>query len=216
MLQSVMTHGHLLNQSVSTVRTVLATTNRMQIRSWESSLLGLCMLASAGCIATPTSTPAPPTLPAAQQRDEGYALLYKLMSDESNVSKLLIIKHADEPIHGLVKEISDFAKDAKKQMDEFKKADGALSFDASGLPAAEQEARELTSKTDAKELLTSSGKVFELRLVFTQAQAMGYGADLSKAMETHEDNPSCKDFLTSVAQRCGQFRDRLMGVLGVK
>ena len=33
-----------------------------------------------------------------RERNEGYSLLYKLMSDESNVSKIFILKHADDPV----------------------------------------------------------------------------------------------------------------------
>jgi len=138
------------------------------------------------------------------------------MSDESNVDKLLIIKHADKPVHDLVKEIAQFGRDAKKQLDDFKKGDPALVFDAAGLPAVEQEARDQTSKFDAKQLLTSSGKTFELRLIFTQTQAMGYGTDLASALATHEQDAARKAFLQSVSQRCGTYRDRLLEALQVK
>jgi hypothetical protein len=80
----------------------------------------------------------------------------------------------------------------------------------------EQESRDNESKMDEKELLTSSGKTFELRLVFTQMQAMGYGSELAQALKTHEDNPDREEFLLSVLQRCGAFRERLMGQLEVK
>lgn len=183
----------------------------------EILLLGLCALALAGCTTTTASTsnPTPPANSVVRERNEGYSLLYKLMGDESNVDKLLIIKHADKPVHDLIKEVSEFAKDAKKQMDDLKKNDGTLSFETPDLPAVEQESRDQTSKSDAKELLTSSGKPLELRLVFTQIQAVGYGSELAEALEKHEHNAPRMEFLKSVSQRCGVYRERLLGLLAV-
>jgi hypothetical protein len=149
------------------------------------------------------------------QRNQGYALLYKLMQDESNVEKLLYFKHADEPIAGLVKEISTFANDALRQLDDFSKADKHLTYDINALPAVERQTRELTAKADAQALLTSSDKPFELNLVFTQSQAMGYGTDLAKASVQYETDPARKAFLTSVSKRCEQYRQRLMSMLTV-
>jgi hypothetical protein len=171
-------------------------------------------LAVAGCATTPSE---PPTaVPSLRQRNQGYALVYKLMSDESDVSKLLIIKHVDEPIGTLIKEISAAAKAAKKEMDEFPKSDVVISYNDDGLPNVETESRKLTSKHDAKTLLTSSGKSFELELVFTQTQAMGHAADLTAALESHEENPGRRAFLANLSKQCEGFHDRLMNLLTVK
>jgi hypothetical protein len=138
------------------------------------------------------------------------------MGDESNVSKLLIIKHADEPVAGLIKEISAAARAAKKQMDEFARSDVGLTYDHTGLSEVEQASRDHTAKVDAKELLTSSGKSFELHLVFTQAQATSYAAEIAAALEAREDDPGRKAFLANLSKQFNQFHDRLMNAMTVK
>jgi hypothetical protein len=138
------------------------------------------------------------------------------MGDESNVSKLLIIKHADEPVAGLVKEIAAAARAAKKQMDEFAKSDAGLTYDNTGLPEVEQASRDHTAKVDAKQLLTSSGKSFELHLVFTQAEATSYAAEIAAALEARDDNSARKTFLANLSKQFNQFHDRLMNSLTVQ
>jgi hypothetical protein len=150
------------------------------------------------------------------QLNEGYSLLYQLMSDESDVSKMLIIKHADEPVAGAVKEISAACRAAKSRMDDFPKADVRIEFNVPDLPSVEQESRDLDSSIEEKELLFSSGKTFEVRLIYSQAQAMEYGEVLCKALAAREDDAGRKAFVTDLAKQCADFRDRLLELLAVK
>ena len=46
----------------------------------------------------------------------------------------------------------------------------------------------LKPKQEEKDLLFSSGRTFELRLIFTQAEAMGYAVNLCQALLAHEDD----------------------------
>jgi hypothetical protein len=178
------------------------------------ALLGIVIcLAMTGCTA---SNSPPLKADPIRQRDEGYSLLYKLLADESNVDKLFIFKHADDPIAGLVKEIATFSQSAVKRMDGFKDADGSLNYDQADLPVVEQKVRDLIAGMDEKNLLLSSGKDFQAYLVFTQLQAMDYGAKLSKAMEDHETDPTRKAFLADVSERTGSFAKRLMDLLSIK
>jgi hypothetical protein len=176
----------------------------------------VCMLSAAllgGC-AAPASPPVSADLN--RQQLEGYGLLYKLMSDDSSVAEIFIIKNADPPVIGLAREIARNCQDAKAQLDAFAKSDPSLHLDVSDLPAAEQESRDSTASQDEKELLSSSGKAFELRLLFTQAQAMGYASELSKAVASHEDDATRKNFLMGLSDKCAGYRDRAMEMLAVK
>ena len=179
-------------------------------------LIGSALLL-AGCAAespsAPTKTPVGGMI---RQRNEGYSLLYQLMSDESKVGQIFIIKHADEPLKSLVKQIGSAAATAKSKMDLFAHTSDRIEYDEPDLPLLEQRSRDLQAKADEHTLLSSSGKNFELELIFTQTQAMDYAAQLSKATAEHEDNADRKSFLEDLAKQCTDFHDRLMKMLTVQ
>jgi hypothetical protein len=166
----------------------------------------------AACASTPDPHPTGGGL--IHERNQGYSLLYKLMSDESNVGKIFILKSASDPVKSLVKEIGGAAQGAKKQMDEFAKQDKQLEYDIADLPYIEQRQRDLEAKDDEKALLFSSGKEFEVRLIFTQAQATEYARQLSIGLAEKDDDPARKVFLNNLVKEFGDFHDRLMKMLG--
>jgi hypothetical protein len=168
-------------------------------------------LALGGCASM--GRPAAVGGPADRQRNEGYSLLYKLMTDEAGVSDILIIKHADESVSGLVKEIATACGTAKARMEAFAKIDHGLDFNVADLPAVEQKSRDLESGFQEHSLLGSSGSEFQVRLIVTQVEAMGYGADLAKALEAHEPDAGRKAFLAGLAAQCEGFRERLLKLL---
>src|SRR5437868_15190116 len=99
-------------------------------------LIGICLMALCGC-ATPApqkeskdaSAPAAVVASAASEdsrlaiRNQGYSLLYELLDDEKNVSKLLIIKKEQSDVGDLIKKIADASGAAAKQMEVFSKSD---------------------------------------------------------------------------------------------
>jgi hypothetical protein len=171
-------------------------------------------VALAGCAASPK----PPSANGGlfRQKNEGYSILYKLMSDESQVGKIFIIKHADDSVGNLIRGVGDACTAASKQMDEFPKSDNRIEYDVSDLPYIEVKSRELAASETTKALLGSSGKEFELRLIFSQAQAMNYAHQLCDALAADEDNPDRKNFLTDLSQRCSGYYTSLMSMLDVK
>ncbi|MGA3066570.1 MAG: hypothetical protein ABSF29_06960 [Tepidisphaeraceae bacterium] len=167
----------------------------------------------AGCAAS-TDHPADGGL--IHRRNEGYSLLFKLMGDESDVGEIFFIKHADDSVGNLVREVGQTCKEAKAQLQAFAKTDDTVEFDEPDLPLIEQRSRKLTADWETRELLTSGEKDFELRLIFTQAQAMSYASELCKALYEIESDPSRKAFLSTLADRCDRLYDRLMALLTVK
>ena len=107
------------------------------------------------------------------------ALLFDLLGDEKNVSKLLIIKRERPELKALINEISQRTGKAHKELEEFAKSDRSLNLKDMGLPAAEVLTRKAIAKTRAKELLTESGKDFELHLLLAQNEALTYGGHLA-------------------------------------
>ena len=151
-----------------------------------------------------------------RQKNEGYSILYSLMIDESRVADIFFIKHASDDVGNLVRQIAATAKAAKAKMDDFRKADNRIDYDVQDLPLIEDQSRQAARSEDTKALLGSSGKNFELRLLFTQAQAMMYTHDLCSALLAAEDDPARKTFLSDLANQSEKFYESLLDLLQVK
>jgi hypothetical protein len=151
-----------------------------------------------------------------REHNEAYSLLYKMMSDESKVDQIFALKHADDSVANVVKDIAAFCSVAKQKMDAFPKSDPHIEYDVADLPKLEQKARDKESDIDTKALLFSNGEKFEVRLLFTQAQAMQYVRNLASTLADEEDNPERKSFLNDMSHRCSDLYDRLMKLLTVK
>jgi hypothetical protein len=186
----------------------------------RSALVTLLLLGSGAC--TPNH-PAPASSGSSSEddvsyraRNEGYSILYKLMSDESDVGMLFWLKHADDSVTILVKAVGERCQAAKKQMDQFAASDKHIQLNAADLPEVEQKCRDLEADEKRHELLSSSGKEFELYLIFSQAEAMSYADNLCVAMEKVEDNPIRKKFLVELGKQAGDFHERFMKLLMAK
>ncbi|HEY5298728.1 MAG TPA: hypothetical protein VIK59_12480 [Verrucomicrobiae bacterium] len=108
------------------------------------------------------------------------SLLYGLLDEEKNVSKVLIFKGNSAALGQLIKAISKSAGDGEKQLAAMAKNDSALNLHALELPAGEKATRAAIAKTREHELLFSSGENFEFTLLLTQAEALSYGSHLAK------------------------------------
>jgi hypothetical protein len=180
------------------------------------SLCLTLLLAMAGC-----ATQAPKTeskvLTGEDQRfgarNQAYSILYQLMSDESNVSKLLLIKKESQDVGVLLKDISRVAGEAAKQMEAFSKADTRLHLNMPGLPVAEKEARDLIGKTRAKELIAKSGEKFELRVLLTQTEALSYGSHLAVITQAHDADPARKKFLGDLSLQLQNLHQRVIDLM---
>ena len=124
-----------------------------------------------------------------QMRNNSLSLLYDLLNDEKNVSKVLIIKRNSDELGGLIKAISVSSRDAQKQLDAMAKADPTLNLQALELPAGEKATRDSISKTKEHELLTSSGENFQFQLLLTQTDALSYGWHLAKIAAENSTRP---------------------------
>ncbi|HKQ38670.1 MAG TPA: hypothetical protein VJ063_11375 [Verrucomicrobiae bacterium] len=148
-------------------------------------LLPLILVFQVGCKTPPTgtSTPAGSTN---QSVYHAHALLFDLLGEEKNVSKLLIIKRERAELKTLINEISQRTGKAHKELEQFARSDRSLNLKDLGLPSAEVLTRKAIAKTRAKELLTESGKDFELHLLLTQNEALVYGGHLAAIAATSD------------------------------
>jgi|SRR5678816_2507741 hypothetical protein len=188
-------------------------------RKYFAPLLLLALTAGCFTTAQPQPSPAEPavrtnlvtaTTPSA---NHSYALIYDLLGDEKNVSKLLIIKRERLELKEVVKAISQTAGEAHKQLEKFGKADPTLNLKDKGLPTGETAARESISKAKAKELLTDKGKDFELKLLLSQNEALTYGEHLASTAAQKETEPQLRRFLQTLARDLGQLRHRVAAIL---
>ena len=180
--------------------------------AWAYGTLVVCVLAVTGCSTVQSILPIT-AWREARVRNEGYSLLYQLLSQESDAAMILIIKHTEPPVTDIIKEIASTCDQAKKELDLFHGKDRHLNLEMSNLPQIEQKTRAAIESTVTKQLLFSSGKKFEVRFLFTQAEAMNYAAHLAQVLHDQEDNPVRKEFLAALSERCTTLHDRVMGLL---
>ena len=141
-------------------------------------LLPLILAFQLGCKAPSTGT-LTPTGSTNQSVYHAHALLFDLLGDEKNVSKLLIIKRERAELKTLINQISQRTGKAHEELERFARSDRSLNLKDLGLPSAEMLTRKAIAKTRAKELLTESGKDFELHLLLAQNEALAYGGHLA-------------------------------------
>jgi hypothetical protein len=185
-----------------------------------SPLVVLLILCATGCA---TKAPAPPA-PARQSavepsqdaqfaiRNQGYGLFYSLMSDEKNVSKLLLIKKEKTDVGDLIRDISLVTGEIAARLEAFQKEDPHVHLEFTGLPKAEQETRDLISKTRAKELIGKGGEKFEVRILLTQSEALAYGTHLAVIVQNMETNPTRKRFLGDSSAKLGALHQRVINL----
>jgi hypothetical protein len=181
-------------------------------RAWVCGTLLACTLTMPGCATVQKVLPTA-AWHQARVRNEGYSLLYHLMSQESDVAKIFIIKHADPPVADIIKEIASNCDHARKDLELFHEKDRHLSFEMANLPEMEQKTRAAIQSTVTRQLLMSSGKTFERRLLFTQAESMNYAAHLATVLRDQDDNQLRKQFLATLSQKCATLHDQVIELL---
>jgi hypothetical protein len=140
-------------------------------------------------------------------------LLFDLLGDEQNVSKLLLVKRERAALGDLIKEISARCARAHKQLADFAKADGRLNLKNKGLPAAELKTRESIGKARGMQLLTDKSKDFELHLLLTQDEALTYGSHLAAVTAARETDSTRAKFLQQLSRDLAQLQQKVVAML---
>ena len=121
-------------------------------------------------------------------RNNSASLLHDLLKDESNLSKLLLIKRESRELNDLVRNISGAAEQGARQLEQLAQRDRTLDLRAMALPSGEVAAREAEAKTKERELLKAKGEDFEFALLLSQAEALNYGVHLARVAAESELN----------------------------
>jgi hypothetical protein len=178
----------------------------------KPGVIGILVVVFCSCAlfddASDSSGPTQPT-----NQTHGYALLYDLMSSEKDVSKVLIIKRERAELRDLIRDIAQRCRRASKELEQFARADRSLNLKDRGLPSAEVETRSAISQTKAKQLITESGKEFELRLLIAQQEALTYGSHLATVIAKTESNAGRAEFLRQLSTDLTTLENRLSQML---
>ena len=148
--------------------------------------------------------------------DNGYALLYRLLGDEKDLSKLLFIKRTRPEVATLMKQISNTARAGHQQIEGFSKTDPLLNLTSEGLPAAETETRKDISHTKEKALLGGKGRDLELELLLSQNEALTYGYHLAARTARVETRPERRQALFQLATDLSELQQKVHALLAVK
>lgn len=138
----------------------------------------------------------------------GYALLYQLMSDEQNVSKLHYFKHEQPDVKELINGIAAASALAAKQLEAYDQQDGGADLKNQDLPPGEQTTRDAIASTKKWDLLGHTGEHLELSLLLTQSEAMNYGWHLAEVAARNDSRPERARYLKALSEQMkGFYRD---------
>ena len=162
------------------------------------------------------STEPEPRLPAnyaEQARNNSASLLYDLLKDERNLSKLLLIKRESKELHDLVKKISAAAALGATQLEQMAEQDRTLELHAISLPSGEVEARKSIKEAQRHELLHAKGADLQFKLLLTQIEALNYGAHLAQVAAAHEQQPAHQRTFNDLSTSLQQLREEVIALL---
>ncbi len=146
-------------------------------------------------------------------RNHGYSLLYDLLSEQKSLDKVLIVKMERPDIRDVIEDIARNSGDLAERLQGFASIDTSLDIQNRELPLVEAKTRQSIKSDRTKELLFSTGRKFELRLLLTQTEALSYGSHLAKTLREHEKDQRRRMFLEEAAQKMDSLYSRVFELL---
>ena len=146
-------------------------------------------------------------------RNQGYSLLYGLVSRQKDVDKLLLIKSETPEVQTVIKKIAAATANATARLEEFAKKDSSLELEVESLPVPEQKTRSAIESSKTRSLLFSGGSQFEVRLLLSQAQGMSYGGHLAEVVSGLDSDPERKQYLSDLSVELLKLHDAVLGIL---
>lgn len=146
------------------------------------------------------------------KQNEGYSLLYDLMSKQKDVDKLLFIKKEKPDVGTVIERIAATCTNAAQKMESFRTEDPSLNLEVKSLPSVEEATRASIESQRTSELLFSAGKDFEVHLLLSQAEGISYGAHLAKVLAEEEKHNGRKEYMMHLSK---ELQDLHKGVLEI-
>ncbi len=147
------------------------------------------------------------------EMNEGYALLYDLVSREKQSSLLSFIKKESPELKSLLERISETSKATAKELETLARIDPPVNLKVTHLPRMEQAARESIDKDTSKQILQSDGVELEFNMVSSQLAASNYAAHLARSLAVIEANPRRKEFLQQTARKFSELHGQVYKML---
>src|SRR5829696_764965 len=113
----------------------------MKVPFLPLGFLILFSVAVGGCRLHQYSEEAPVKAEHSTTDHHGYALLFALLGDEKDVSKLLVVKRERAELRELIKAISETAARGHRDLENSAKTDRSIDLHKQGLPPAESATR---------------------------------------------------------------------------
>jgi hypothetical protein len=130
--------------------------------------------------------------------EQGYALLYAILGQERQVSKLLIIKEERDALESVIDAISETCGAAYDRLEALAAQKPQLDLADTGLPAEEVRTRQSIATTRRDQLIAASGAELELQLLLTQNEALTYTTHLADTLARSESDPARLAFVRAL------------------
>lgn len=137
----------------------------------------------------------------------GYARLHEVLSKNSRVDSILIIKSPGRATVSLLSEIANTSREASEMIEAIAEREVGLDLDAVAYPEIEQVTRDAIESATGSELLKSGGATFERRILITQLEAMRYAHHLAAAIAERETVTERQKQLNDLADRLAALRE---------
>ncbi|MGH8727824.1 MAG: hypothetical protein ACREV9_06650 [Burkholderiales bacterium] len=145
--------------------------------------------------------------------NEGYSLLYDIVSKQGLAEKILLIKFESKEVKAVIMGIADAAERIRKDLDEMAKKDPRLELKLHPLPLMEVETRKSANFERVKDLLGKSGKEFERLLLLTQSGVLNSERHLTKVLSEKETDKKRKAFTQDAHREIDQQYQRVVQLL---
>ena len=150
------------------------------------------------------------------QIDHGYALLDSLLSDESSVADILVIKSVRDDVGRLLQRISKLAKTDRAALQKLYPLSPGVDPSKDGLPRIEEDARARIRNQQTGLLLMSGGEDFEVLILLTQEKATDYAEALCRSLADADPRADRRKALEGMAEGWREMNRRARSLFTLK
>lgn len=176
-------------------------------------LLALMFLAVAvpGCSATKTAGDQPTQ--AVIDRLEGLMLLDGVLSKQTDLDKVTVIKTVRPEVKPILTAITKASEQGSKTVRQILGSATPKGYEpAEGLPAMEEAAREGIEAVTTRQIIFSSGNSLEFQLLYNQLQSSRYISQLALALSNKSEGQD-REKLRAISDEFNKFYDQIYGLM---